>query len=229
MAKKKRKNSNYVTEKTERKKAAAIEEARAARKKKITVLVSIIAAVAILVTGIITAYATGLFGIKFKATHHATIEIENYGIIHVELYGDEAPETVKNFVKLANEGFYDGLTFHRVIAGFMAQGGMAKGDVEVDTIIGEFESNGIKNRIKHKRGVISMARPDDKDGASSQFFIMHKDNAQLDGDYAAFGKVTSGIEIIDKICEDVTPINTNGILLDSAQPVIKSITIHEAH
>ncbi|MBO7303793.1 MAG: peptidylprolyl isomerase [Clostridia bacterium] len=209
--------------------AAAVKEARAKRKKKIIAVASALAAVAILVTGVAVAYATGLFAVKFEVTYHATIEVEDYGTIHLELYGKEAPETVANFIKLANEGFYDGLTFHRVIAGFMAQGGMPADGNDADTIIGEFESNGIKNRIKHKRGVISMARPDDKDGASSQFFIMHKDNAQLDGDYAAFGRVISGMDVIDRICEDATPINTNGILLESARPIIKSITTHPAH
>ena len=229
MAKKKKKNSNYVTATKLMQKAQAENAAIAKKRTKTAILISAVAAVAILITALIGAYAAGMFGTKFKATHHATIVVENYGTIHLELYGEEAPETVANFVKLANEGFYDGLTFHRVIEGFMAQGGMPKGDKTADTIVGEFSANGIENRILHKRGVISMARGDGYDSASCQFFIMHKDNAQLDGDYAAFGKVTSGMEVIDKICADASPINSNGILLDSAQPVIKSITIHKAH
>ena len=130
------------------------------------------------------------------------IEMDNGGIIELELYPDAAPKTVANFTKLVSEGFYDGLTFHRVIPGFMIQGGDPQGNGmggAKDNVIGEFRANGFNNPIKHTRGVISMARAYNPNSASSQFFIMHKDAPHLDGRYAAFGKVISGIEVVDEI------------------------------
>lgn len=132
------------------------------------------------------------------ATHSAEIDIEGYGTVKLDLYGYDAPISVENFVKLARENYYDDTVFHRIIEGFMAQGGAGNGSAK--TIKGEFESNGFVNPIKHKRGVISMARTVIKDSANSQFFIMHKDAPHLDGDYAAFGEVTEGIEFIDRLC-----------------------------
>jgi peptidyl-prolyl cis-trans isomerase B (cyclophilin B) len=137
----------------------------------------------------------------------AIIEINKYGTIEVELDRDTAPITVDNFVKLADKGFYKGLTFHRVIKGFMIQGGCPKGNGTGGPgycIKGEFAANGVNNQISHKRGVISMARAMDPNSAGSQFFIMHKDAPHLDGEYAAFGKVTSGIEVVDKIASVAT-------------------------
>ncbi len=160
--------------------------------------------------------------------HHAVITVENYGEIHLELDGDTAPITVKNFVELAKDGFYDGLTFHRIISGFMIQGGDPKADGtggSENEIIGEFESNGYENNIKHERGVISMARAEDPDSASSQFFIMHRTATHLDGDYAAFGKVTEGMTVVDKIASGAVVIDSNGTVPKENQPVIKSITI----
>ncbi len=130
------------------------------------------------------------------------IEMENGGIIDIELYEDKAPITCANFKKLVSDGFYDGLIFHRVIAGFMIQGGDPTGTGcggSDENIKGEFASNGFKNDISHVRGVISMARSQNKNSASSQFFIMHADGKFLDGEYAAFGKVVSGIEVVDEI------------------------------
>ena len=167
---------------------------------------------------------------NYKVTHYATIEIEDYGTIELELYGEEAPITVENFVNLAKSGFYEGLTFHRIMTGFMIQGGgfdVSDNEMDVPSIKGEFNSNGVKNPIKHERGVISMARTDVKDSASSQFFIMHDDAPHLDGDYAAFGKVISGIEVVDKICDEV-PQGYNGAVSVFYRPVIKSVTIKEA-
>lgn len=164
----------------------------------------------------------------------AKIEVENYGTITVELYPDIAPITVKNFVNLAKKGFYNGLTFHRIIDGFMIQGGDPLGngtggntDSQGNrlTIKGEFTANGVNNTLSHKRGVISMARAQDYNSASSQFFIMHKDAAYLDGAYAAFGQVTSGMEVVDKICADAKPIDGNGTIPAENQPKIISITI----
>ena len=163
-----------------------------------------------------------------KGLHHAEINIEDYGTVKVELDGDTAPVTVGNFVDLAKAGFYDGLTFHRIIDGFMIQGGdpLGNGTGGSDkTITGEFASNGIKNDISHKKGVISMARASDPNSASSQFFIMVADTPSLDGDYAAFGHVTEGQEIVDKIAADAVPVDQNGTIPKEDQPVIKSIVI----
>jgi len=160
--------------------------------------------------------------------HHAEIEINDYGTISLELDADTAPVSVTNFVTLAKEGFYDGLTFHRIISGFMIQGGDPSGngtggsDTEIK---GEFSSNGVENNIAHERGVISMARSQNPDSASSQFFIMHQDSPHLDGDYAAFGHVTSGIEIVDQICENTPVQDDNGTVDAGDQPVIKTIRV----
>ena len=161
-----------------------------------------------------------------KGKHHAKIKVKDYGTIEVELDGDTAPITVANFVKLVNEKFYDGLTFHRIMSGFMIQGGDPLGNGtggSDETIKGEFSSNGVENNISHKRGVISMARSSEPDSASSQFFIMHQDADYFDGQYAAFGKVTKGMSVVDKICEDVTPTDGNGTVEKADQPVIESI------
>ena len=135
------------------------------------------------------------------------MKIKDYGEIELELDRSVAPITVDNFLKLVNKGFYNGLTFHRVIKGFMIQGGCPKGNGTGGPgyqIKGEFMSNGVNNPLKHSRGVISMARAMNPDSAGSQFFIMHKDAPHLDGEYAAFGKVTSGIEVVDKIASVAT-------------------------
>ena len=158
----------------------------------------------------------------------AVIEIENYGTITVALDGSAAPITVENFVKLAESGFYDGLTFHRIMEGFMMQGGdpLGNGTGGSDTTIkGEFKQNGVNNPLSHTRGAISMARSMIADSASSQFFICHEDATFLDGSYAAFGYVTEGIEVVDAVCKDAKPIDNNGTIPAENQPVIKSITI----
>ena len=163
-----------------------------------------------------------------KGTHHAVIEVKNYGTIELELDADTAPITVENFCTLANDGFYDGLTFHRVISGFMIQGGdpdhngTGGSDEEIK---GEFSANGVDNDIAHVRGVISMARANPYDSASSQFFIMHQDAPHLDGQYAAFGRVTKGIDVVDKIAANTPVIDANGTVLFENQPVITKITI----
>ena len=161
-------------------------------------------------------------------THNAEINIKDYGKITLELDANTAPITVTNFVKLANDGFYNGLTFHRIITGFMIQGGDPLGNGtggSKETIKGEFSSNGVKNDISHIGGEISMARSSSNNSASSQFFIVHKDSTFLDGQYAGFGKVTSGMEIVDKICENVKAEDQNGTVLAANQPVIESIKI----
>lgn len=160
--------------------------------------------------------------------HHAEIEVEGYGTIKLELDGDEAPLTVQNFMDLANAGFYDGLTFHRIMDGFMIQGGDPEGTGmggSDKNVVGEFSSNGIENNISHKKGVISMARSNDPDSGSSQFFITVADSTFLDGNYAAFGHVTEGQEVADKIAADAEPTDDNGTIPPEAQPVITKITI----
>ena len=154
----------------------------------------------------------------------AIIEMENGGSMTLELYPETAPITVENFVKLAKQGFYDGLIFHRVIAGFMIQGGDPKGTGMGGPgyqIKGEFASNGVKNPLKHTRGVISMARSMMPNSAGSQFFIMHQDAKHLDGQYAAFGKVTSGLEVVDAIAK----VKTNHMDRPLEEQKIASITV----
>ena len=160
--------------------------------------------------------------------HHVVINMENYEPITVEIYADEAPITATNFLKLAGEGFYDGLTFHRIISGFMIQGGDPLGNGmggSEETIKGEFASNGVENPLSHTRGAISMARSQFPDSASSQFFIVHEDSTYLDGDYAVFGYVTEGMETVDAICEDTPVEDGNGTVAPENQPVIESIEV----
>ncbi|MDO5135419.1 MAG: peptidylprolyl isomerase [Eubacteriales bacterium] len=165
---------------------------------------------------------------ELTGLHHAEITVADYGTIQVELDADTAPITVTNFVKLAQGSFYDGLTFHRIIDGFMIQGGDPLGNGtggSDENIKGEFGSNGVENKISHTRGTISMARSSDPDSASSQFFIMHEDGTYLDGEYAAFGHVTEGMEVVDAICKAAEPTDDNGTIPSEEQPVIQSIRI----
>ncbi len=192
----------------------------------------------------------------YEADYIATITVKNYGKIVVELYGDLAPITVKNFVKLANEKFYDGLTFHRIMEGFMIQGGDPDGNGmggSDEEIKGEFSANGVENGLKHTRGVISMARSGSQyeqyiaagyklsdlpaaaksdmerafNSASSQFFIMHKDTPSLDGSYAAFGKTISGIEVVDAIAQEAIVTDNSGTVEAENQPIIESVRVKE--
>jgi len=163
--------------------------------------------------------------------HNVEIEVKDLGVIALELDADIAPITVTNFIKLVKQGFYNGLTFHRIIDGFMIQGGDPLGNGmggSSEKIKGEFIANGVANSISHVRGVISMARAGySYDSASSQFFIVHEDSAFLDGQYASFGKVTSGMEIIDKIAENIKVEDSNGTVLKENQPKIIEIRVVE--
>ena len=159
--------------------------------------------------------------------HYVQIEIANYGTIIAELDADAAPITVTNFVNLANKGFYNGTTFHRIINGFMMQGGAATGNNYAEYIKGEFAQNGYNNPIAHERGVLSMARSNAPDSANSQFFIMHQAAPHLIGAYAAFGHVISGIEVVDAICAGTPVTDNNGSVAAENQPVITSITVIE--
>lgn len=166
------------------------------------------------------AYASG--------KHHVAIDVKDFGTIELELDADVAPVTVSNFCDLAASGFYDGLTFHRIINGFMIQGGDPLGNGTGGSsrlILGEFAENGIDNPISHKRGVISMARAYDLNSASSQFFIVHQDSDFLDGSYAAFGAVTEGIEVVDAIATTVPVQDDNGTVNRADQPTITSIKV----
>lgn len=165
-----------------------------------------------------------------EASCTAVIDVDGYGAITLALDASAAPLTTENFVSLAREGFYDGLTFHRIMEGFMIQGGDPSGNGtggSEQTIKGEFRENGVENNLSHTRGAISMARSQDYDSASSQFFIVHEDSTFLDGSYAAFGYVTEGMEVVDAICADAEPIDGNGTIPPENQPVIRSVTISE--
>ncbi|MBQ4240316.1 MAG: peptidylprolyl isomerase [Oscillospiraceae bacterium] len=166
---------------------------------------------------------------RVYANYKVVMVVRDYGTIELELDSSAAPRTVKNFVDLANQKFYDGLTFHRIMEGFMIQGGDPEGNGSGGSkkkIIGEFEANGVENPISHKRGVISMARAsNDYNSARSQFFIVQQDSPHLDGQYAAFGHVTSGMDVVDRIAADAEPIDNNGTIPADKQPVIESVTV----
>ena len=167
-------------------------------------------------------------GELLSGKHHVEIEVQDYGTIEVELDADAVPITTTNFINLAQSGFYDGLTFHRIISGFMIQGGDPLGNGtggSEETIKGEFSSNGVENDLSHTRGAISMARSSDPDSASSQFFIVHEDSTYLDGDYAVFGYVTDGMDVVDQICEDTEVEDGNGTVAAENQPVITAIRV----
>ena len=202
--------------------------------KKMT---GIIAGLLLLIV-VLVAVVIALFAVRGKkesteaidaaGKHHIEIQVKDYGTIKAELDGDAAPITVANFLKLAESGFYDGLTFHRIIDGFMIQGGDPKGNGTGGadkTIKGEFSQNGVENKLSHVRGTLSMARSQDMDSASSQFFIVQSDCTYLDGQYAAFGTVTEGMELVDKICKDTPVQDNNGTVSAADQPVIESIKV----
>lgn len=185
------------------------------------------AAALALLLGILTACGSGNSD-ELSGKHHVEIVIRDYGTIAVELDADAAPITVANFLKLAKSGFYDGLTFHRIINGFMMQGGDPEGTGmggSSEKIKGEFSANGVKNDLSHTRGAISMARSQAMDSASSQFFIVHQDSTFLDGQYACFGYVTDGMDVVDAICETISVVDNNGTVQDGHQPVMETIRV----
>lgn len=189
---------------------------------------SILVVIAILLFIIICGY---LIGKNNSATdeylsgkYNIEIKIKDYGTIDATLDADVAPITVTNFVDLVKSGYYTGLKFHRIIDGFMMQGGAGNSR---NTIKGEFSSNGITNNISHVRGTISMARSSDPDSASTQFFIVQSDSTYLDGNYAAFGTVTNGMDVVDKVCKNVDVEDNNGTVALGNQPVIEYIKVIE--
>ena len=180
-------------------------------------------------SGTVASSSTTTNEVSFTATNHIEINVKNYGTIAVALDAKAAPITVANFLQLVESGFYNGLTFHRIISGFMIQGGDPNGNGtggSSKTIKGEFTANGVNNSLSNTRGAIAMARlPNDNDSATSQFFIVQQDSTTLDGQYAVFGYVTSGMDIVDKICENTPVQDTNGTVLAKDQPVITSIKV----
>lgn len=191
--------------------------------KRLMYLVGVIVLIVILVL-------LSLIPKKEKENEMVEIKIKDYGTIVVEMDRANAPITVDNFINLVNNKFYDGLVFHRIMSGFMIQGGAPNSNSNlslVKNIKGEFKKNGITNNISHTRGVISMARANDMNSASTQFFIVHKDSTFLDGSYAGFGYVVSGMDVVDKICENVIVTDDNGTVKEGMQPVIESIRVIE--
>ena len=183
--------------------------------------------VAVLAGVLIWALTSG-GGSAESGKHHVAITVRDYGTITVELDADAAPITVQNFLDLADSGFYDGLTFHRIMEGFMIQGGDPKGTGmggSDKTIKGEFSANGVENPLSHTRGAISMARSSAMDSASSQFFIVQKDSTFLDKQYACFGYVTNGMDVVDAIAADAQPTDGNGTIPADQQPVIESVKV----
>ena len=192
-------------------------------KKMTGIIAGLLLLIVVLVAAVIALFAVrgkkeSTEAIDAAGKHHIEIQVKDYGTIKAELDGDAAPITVANFLKLAESGFYDGLTFHRIIDGFMIQGADK-------TIKGEFSQNGVENKLSHVRGTLSMARSQDMDSASSQFFIVQSDCTYLDGQYAAFGTVTEGMELVDKICKDTPVQDNNGTVSAADQPVIESIKV----
>ena len=202
-------------------------------KKMTGIIAGLLLLIVVLVAAVIALFAVrgkkeSTEAIDAAGKHHIEIQVKDYGTIKAELDGDAAPITVANFLKLAESGFYDGLTFHRIIDGFMIQGGDPKGNRTGGadkTIKGEFSQNGVENKLSHVRGTLSMARSQDMDSASSQFFIVQSDCTYLDGQYAAFGTVTEGMELVDKICKDTPVQDNNGTVSAADQPVIESIKV----
>lgn len=202
-------------------------------KKTTGIIAGLLLLIVVLVAAVIVLFAVrgkkeSTEAIDAAGKHHIEIQVKDYGTIKAELDGDAAPITVANFLKLAESGFYDGLTFHRIIDGFMIQGGDPKGNGTGGadkTIKGEFSQNGVENKLSHVRGTLSMARSQDMDSASSQFFIVQSDCTYLDGQYAAFGTVTEGMELVDKICKDTPVQDNNGTVSAADQPVIESIKV----
>lgn len=192
--------------------------------KKKSVLMVIGVLLFIIICGYLTGKNDKVTDEYLSGKYNIEIKIKDYGAIDATLDADVAPITVTNFVDLVKSGYYTGLKFHRIIDGFMMQGGAG---ATRKTIKGEFSSNGVTNNISHVRGTISMARSSNPDSASTQFFIVQSDSTYLDGNYAAFGTVTSGMDVVDKICKNVDVEDNNGTVADENQPVIEYIKVIE--
>lgn len=191
---------------------------------KKSILVVIVILLFIIICGYLTGKNDSATDEYLSGKYNIEIKIKDYGTIDATLDADVAPITVTNFVDLVKSGYYTGLKFHRIIDGFMMQGGAGNSR---NTIKGEFSSNGITNNISHVRGTISMARSSDPDSASTQFFIVQSDSTYLDGNYAAFGTVTNGMDVVDKVCKNVDVEDNNGTVALENQPVIEYIKVIE--
>jgi len=215
-----------------KKQQSSLAEKKKKENRIILITVSSIAAVALIAVILVVLFAPKTQElpntVRLNVSYTSNDGVQHTGDIILELDPTNAPITVANFVKLAEGGFYNGLTFHRIIEGFMMQGGAPASEADAaDTIVGEFTANGYDNQLKHTRGVISMARTQVYNSASSQFFIVHEDSSHLDGQYAAFGKVIEGIEVVDAVCESAKPTDSNGSIAKADQPVINTITIEK--
>ena len=225
---KQKKNSNYVTEKTIAAKAQKEDQKQKEKKAKTTktVAISVGSAVAVLAIIFGILFACGAFEYSPKSTNHVNIEIEDYGTLHVELYGNDAPKTVENFLKLAEDGYFDSMTLHTFLDGLLYGGSKVASNVG-SGVVGEFYENGYENKVKMEKGVIAMARGENPNSAYGQFFIVtEKDAKDLEGSYAAFGKITN-TELLDKILADLEGVN--GEINPSDAPRIVGIDSHEHH
>ena len=219
-----------IQENNESPKNLTKKELREQQKKKKQRLQTTIKIVSILVViGIfITIFlVTGAFDYQPKSTYDVLITIENYGSLHVELYGNDAPETVAHFLSLVNSGYYNGKSVYKLFDDLAYLGDKSTSEAK-QGIKGEFSDNGFNNKISHKRGILSMARGEDYDSAYGQFFIVRKNSPDLNGKYAAFGKITSGIEVIDNIYKNIKT-DENGMIIEGNEPIITSIVSHESH
>lgn len=226
---KKKKNGNYVTEKTVAARAEASAAAAKKKNKKIAKIVITAVAIVLAVAAavVLIGFAFGLFNYYPTATEHVEIELEGYGTLHIELYGNDAPETVKKFLSLAESGNYNNRYFSTFVNDLLyASGPLAASGAT--GIKGEFSANGINNKVMHRRGTLSMARGEGNDSASGQFFIVTKDSPELNGKYAAFGMITDGMDVIDKIVKEAKP-GANGELPFEGRVIIKSVSSHESH
>lgn len=221
---KKKKNNNYkytAPELTATEKKTAAPRAPLSRGARIAIIVTCVAIVLAIIIGCVV--------VSMLNKSYVEMEVEGYGKIVICVDRGVAPKTVENFLKLVRDGYYDGTTFHRVMNDFMIQGGSSDTEDELDSIVGEFSDNGYNNSLSHTRGVISMARTDDPDSAAAQFFICNADSLFLDGQYAAFGWVVEGMDVVDAITEATAGYAvSNGFISDtSKQAVIKSVRVIE--
>ena len=228
---KKKKNSNYVTEKTTQAKAQQAQEKRSRERKKTVKQVSVLVCVLVLIVGVILGGGAllGMFDYYPTATQHAVIQLEGYDTaLHVELYGNDAPETVKHFVELVEDGHFDGKSLLSFADGCLYAGGETA-DGGDKGIKGEFSDNGHKNKIAHKRGILSMARGDGYDSAYDQFFIVTETRRELNGSYAAFGALDAdSLAVIDAIVAAIE-WNDDGTVREESLPKIVSISLHDSH
>ncbi len=189
---------------------------------KKSIVIFLVIALFIVISSYLTGKNTKVETDYLKGKYNIEIKIKDYGVIDATLDADNTPITVTNFIDLVKSGYYNGLKFHRIINGFMMQGGEG---ASKKTIKGEFSNNGINNKISHVRGTISMARSSAPDSASTQFFIVQSDSTYLDGNYAAFGTVTKGMDVVDKVCEFAIVEDDNGTVSEENQPIIEYIKV----